>query len=449
VSRDLVGLAIANGCFLAAGIGVTGIAGWWRGRGVLRSLGVSYLCGIAAFGVIAQLLYVLGASLARWQVIAVCAVLAAGSARGVKGLAPPASPIRLPRAAVACVVAMLGLLAVDLWFQPLWAYDAWTFWTPKAHALYVLNGLDPSWFGAHDLRNRDYPLLLPAIEAATFRFTGYETSLLDLQSWLALVAFLAAVVEVGRRLGSRRSLLAAVLLSIVFAPAVADQLASAEADIPLAAMFAAAGLAACVWLEERRYGALALTGLLAAGCAATKIEGTAFAIALFAPLVALGVRRAHREGGLVAAVGAAALAVGIVPWRLWLSAHHVPEQVTLHRLASPSLLASHIDRLPRAAAYMGWRLLDPRAWILLVPLCVAALVLSRRERSQVAFLAATAAALALCGLLVAYWTTPLPFHYHLATSARRVITGPIFLLGALAPLIWTGTLGHRRYPPRS
>jgi len=210
VSRDLVGLAIANGCFLAAGIGVTGIAGWWRGRGVLRSLGVSYLCGIAAFGVIAQLLYVLGASLARWQVIAVCAVLAAGSARGLRGLAPSASPIRLPRAAVACVVAMLGLLAVDLWFQPLWAYDAWTFWTPKANALYVLNGLDPSWFGAHDLRNRDYPLLLPAIEAATFRFTGYETSLLDLQSWLALVAFLAAVVEVGRRLGSRRSLLAAV-----------------------------------------------------------------------------------------------------------------------------------------------------------------------------------------------------------------------------------------------
>ena len=100
MNRDLVGLAIANGCFLAAGIGVTGIAGWWRGRGVLRSLGVSYLCGIAAFGVIAQLLYVLGASLARWQVIAVCAVLAAGSARGLRGLAPSASPIRLPERSV-------------------------------------------------------------------------------------------------------------------------------------------------------------------------------------------------------------------------------------------------------------------------------------------------------------------------------------------------------------
>ena len=60
---------------------------------------------------------------------------------------------------------MLGLLAVDLWYQPLWAYDSWTFWTPKAHALYALNGLDAGWFGAHDLLNRDYPLLLPAIES--------------------------------------------------------------------------------------------------------------------------------------------------------------------------------------------------------------------------------------------------------------------------------------------
>lgn len=355
----------------------------------------------------------------------------------------------MPPAVLLGVVVMLGLLAVDLWFQPLWAYDAWTFWTPKANALYASNGLDPAWFGAHDLLNRDYPLLLPALEAATFRFTGYETSLLDLQSWLSLVAFLAAIVEVGRRLGSRSSVLAAVLLSLVFAPSVADQLASAEADIPLAAMFAAAGLAACVWLEEREFGALALAGLLAAGCAATKIEGTVFAIALFAPLVLLGVRRSRADGAAAAAVGTVALAVGIVPWRLWLAVHHVPEQVTFHRLTAPSLLAGHIDRLPRAAAYLAWKLFDPRAWLLLVPLCLTVLVWSRRERSAVAFLAAAAAALGLAGLLLAYWTTPLPFHYHLATSARRVITGPIFLLAALVPLIGADALGRRRYPPRS
>ena len=61
---------LANACLLAAGIGVTGLCGWWGGaRGAMRSLGVSYLVGLAAFGVIAQLAYVLGASLALWQVV--------------------------------------------------------------------------------------------------------------------------------------------------------------------------------------------------------------------------------------------------------------------------------------------------------------------------------------------------------------------------------------------
>jgi hypothetical protein len=449
VISNLIGLAVFNACLLAAGSGVTGLAGWWRGRGILRSLGVSYLCGLAAFGVAAQLLYVLGASLARWQVIAICGVLTLGSVRGFarSDLGVPRVP-RLPKPAIVLIVGMLALLAVDLWFQPLWAYDAWTFWTPKAHALYALNALDPSWFGQADLLNRDYPLLIPAVEAATFRFTGYETALLDL-SWLALTAFLGATVEVGRRLGARRSLLVAVLISIVFAPAVADQLASAEADIPLAAMFATAGLAAAVWLEERKLGALALAGVLAAGCAATKIEGVVFAIALFAPLVVLGARRDRRVAALTGVVGAASLAVGILPWRIWLAVHHVPEQVTLHRLTSPSLLAGHADRLPRAAAFLCWKLLDPRAWIVLVPLCVAVVVLGRGQRSAVRVLAGSAAVLALAGLLVAYWTTPLPFHYHLATSARRVITGPIFLLAALTPIVGAGALGRRRYPPRS
>ena len=52
--------------------------------------------------------------------------------------------------------------------------------------------------------------------------------------------------------------------------------------------------------------------------------------------------------------------------------------------------------------------------------------------------------LALAGLIVAYWTTPLPFHYHLATSGRRVITGPLFFLAALAPL--DGPRGPRTAP---
>ena len=108
---------------------------------------------------------------------------------------------------------------------------------------------------------------------------------------------------------------------------------------------------------------------------------------------------ARGDGALAAAVGVAALAIGSLPWRIWLSVHDVPEQVTVHRLTSPSLLAAHIDRLPRAAAYMAWKLFDPRAWILLVPVSLAVLVVSRRARPAIVFVAVTAVGLALAGLL--------------------------------------------------
>jgi hypothetical protein len=260
---------------------------------------------------------------------------------------------------------------------------------------------------------------------------------------LALVAFLVATVEVNARLGGRRLVLFAVLLSILFAPSVADQLAAAEADITIAALFGCAGLCAAVWLDQRRSGALALSAVLGAGVAATKIEGTAFTIALFATLAVV----AGRQRALQPAVaGLAALAAGILPWRIWLSAHHVPEQVTLHRLTSPSLLGGHVLRVPHAAAYLAWKLVDPRAWLLLVPFLLAVLWAARRSWSPLASLAAAGALLAVAGLVVAYWTTPLPFHYHLATSGRRVITGPLFFLAALAPLVVRDVRGPRRYP---
>ena len=141
MTADLVGLLAVNALFLAAGLGVTGAAGWWRGvRAARRAVGVSYLAGVASFGVAAQLLYVCGASLATWEVVAICGVLALGALRALRGPSDAAASARWRLAALR-VALMVTLIAVDLWYQPLWAYDSWTFWTPKAHALWALHGL--------------------------------------------------------------------------------------------------------------------------------------------------------------------------------------------------------------------------------------------------------------------------------------------------------------------
>ena len=275
---DAALLLLANACFLAAGLGLTRLAGRWSHlHEAPRTLGLSYVAGVAAVGTLAPVLYVLGLELTAWQAVLLCAVLAA------LGLLPRRWPLRLaapgeraPTALLGLVAALLALLAVDLWWQPLWSYDAWTFWTPKARALAELGGLDERWFTSADVVNADYPLLLPALEAIGFRFTGYETRLLDFQSWLLLVGFVLAAVELLRP-RARAVAIGIVLAMVAAAPSVWFQTAAAQADVPLAVFVALGGVLAWIWIEERDAGALALLALLAAAAASTKAEGIAFA----------------------------------------------------------------------------------------------------------------------------------------------------------------------------
>ena len=385
---------------------------------------------------IAQLLYVLGASLARWQVLLVCAVPACGAARGI-GRAPTTprrSKTRLDLLAIPVVLA-LALLALDLWYQPLWAYDSWTFWTPKAHALYALNGLDPGWFTSAALISKDYPILLPSLEAAGFRFTGYETGLLDVQSLLLYAAFVRAVYEFGVT-RARPAVLWAVLLMLALAPSALDQLAAAEADIPVAVFFAAAGLCTWAWLVDRRSAGLVLAAVLGAGATATKVEGTLFVTGLFVVAAAVAARSSWRRAGAALGAGAAALVVGILPWRIWIADHDVANQASFGRVTGASFLAHHVARIPVSTGYLGVKLLDPRAWLLLLPFAVfVAVDAFRRGRRRDVTFVVTVACLALAGLVLAYWSTPFPLHYQLATSARRVITAVVLFAAAMTPLL--------------
>jgi len=428
----LLGLVLVNLLFLAAGLGVTGASGWWRGVAGLRgALGLSYLAGVAAFGITAQLLYVCGAAMVVWQVVLVCAVFALAT---IRALRRPAGEMVLQRSrqpfrfAALGIVLMAALIGVDLWYQPLWAYDSWTFWTPKAHALWALHGLDAGWFTQADLTSRDYPILLPSVEAAGFHVTGYETSLLDIQSLFFAVAFLRAIYEAcaGR---ARSALLWAPLAMLVVAPSLTDQLAAAEADVPVAALFGASGLAAALWLRERHRGSLCVAAVLAAGASATKVEGLVFTAALFITLAAV----ARAATPLLA--GVAAVVAGVLPWRVWLELHHIPNQGSYSRLGA-GYLANHVARVPESAAYLLVKMLDPRAWLLLVPLFLFVLWRAWLERrSPLPAFAAGTFVLAFGGLVLAYWSTRLGLHYQLTTSARRVVTGIVFFGAALTPLL--------------
>ena len=428
---DALLLVVLNGLWLGAGLGITRAAGWWSGRGAAGALGVSFLVGAAAYAVVAQLLLVLGLSMSRLEIVAVCVVLAAGVLAPVRGATLPRPRLTWLTLAVGLVLAVL---AVDLWYQPLWAYDSWTFWTPKAHALAALGGLDARWFAQPQLLNADYPIGLPALEAAGFRFTGYETGLLDLQSWVFVVALLAAYAEIVGPRGPRWRF--ALPLLIVLAPSLADQLAAAEADIPLAALFACAAACAFLWHRERSRAALILFGVLSAGVVTLKEEGLPFVAVVGVALGAAELPRI-RKALVVPAVALAAILAGDLPWRLWSDRQHIPQQASLGRLTDPKLTVDRLSRVTTSVRYLLEKLYDPRAWLLLVPLLTVLTVAAwfRRDRRETATVAAVVV-LCLASLVLAYWTSQFEIHYHLATSARRVITGPILAWAFLVPLLW-------------
>lgn len=446
---DLLALLATNAAFAAAGLGVSRAVGWWDDRrSWLAALPLAYLVGVAAYGVAAQLLLVLGFSLAAWQVLLLCGLLAATGLAG-DGARPHRLPPRTWLAAPA--LAMLLLLALDLWFQPLWSYDSWVFWVPKGKALVDLGGLDASWFTGADLMNPDYPLLLPAVEAAGFRIGGYETQVLDLQGWLMLVALVGVVAQLAAE-RSRTLATWAVLTMLVFAPATIDQLAESEADIPLGALFAAAGLCGWLWLVGRDRAALALSAVLGAGVAATKVEGIAFVAGLFAVLAVLGALHTRRDALPPIAAGLAAFALGVLPWRLWLEAHDIENQASVGRVTDVGTLADDVGRVPRSLAVLVGELLDPRRWLLLLPLAAFAVVLAaRRGRRTEAVFAVAVVALGLAGLALAYWTTPFDLQTHLDRSARRVVTGLVLFAAALTPFLLVDSRDAERrddYPLR-
>lgn len=436
---DVAFLGVANALFLVAGVGVTAAAGWWRAYPrTLASLGLAYLVGVSAYGVVAQALYVLGAPMTRLQIVALCAVLGIGGyaldALRRSHRSGPAAPIRLPAPVAIAVAVIFAALAIDLWFQPLWAYDAWTFWTPKARALVELDGLDAAWFTSADVIWKDYPLLLPAVEAAGFRFTGFRTELLDLQSWLLYLALVVALLDIVLRRAGGVVAWAAVL-TLAAAPTVSFQLAGAVADVPLACQFALAGVLLVVWRRDRVPAALGLAAVLLAGSAATKVEGLPFALAAIAGLVAaelLDRRSPLRPAGVLLAV----LAAAVAPWQIWLAVRDVEVQGSISRLVDLGLLADRAGSVPEIVAFLGGRALDPTQWLLALPLAVTAAVVGARvgDVGDVV-LCAVAVCLGAAALVLAYWTTPFDLDYHLATSGRRTITPLLVLALAAAPLL--------------
>lgn len=439
----------ANALMLVAGLGLLpwlGVARSWRQ--LARRSGLSYLCGLAATGILAANLALVHVSFG-WIALVVFAALSAGTgAWRLRGSERPSwhRPTWITVAGVAVLLAVLVEYGRAFAVAPLNRYDAWAIWALKGHALYAFGWADPSVFAGGEYRfaNLDYPLLLPALEAVDFSAMGaFDTRVLHLQFLLLLAAALAALAGLLRD-RVPPLLLWPSLLAIALAPAVFDQLLTAYADVPLALMFAIGVAAAGRWLITNERWSLAVAALCFAGALLTKNEGSLFVLAAF-----LGLFVAARNRWRPLAVAAAADVALLLPWKIYVRVHDI--QSINYSLADSfdfDHIGGRLGVVRIAFRTLGSEMVDPLKWGLLMPLFLLLVIVGLTMGLRALPLYALVLTIvSWAGLSWIYVISRFEYSSYLDSTKERVIAAIVLAGAALAPLlaaeIWTSAFGAR------
>jgi len=433
MSGSLVGLLYLQVLYVAIGaalLQLLGLRGW-------RRLGLTYMAGLAAVGLLAAELVLVQITLGLVELTLLALVMGVTAflrrprtaarehrKRDLLGLAP-----------LAPLVALLGYALVAVGRRPLLEFDGWAIWGMKARALYQLGGTANPVFTSDAYPPLQHPVLFPSLEAIGFRAMGaFDPALFHVQLVLVAAAFSFALLDL---LAPRVPLLLAglVTLAIVSAAGTVQQLSNGLADAPLAFFVVLGVVALARWLETDETAVLACAALFLGAAALTKSEGALFALA--AAVALLGTLAAWNRARLARA-GLAMLAVlaVLVPWRAFIAAHHLPNpEYSLGNAANPGYLSDHAGRVGPAASGLAERIASGRFGFLvaLTLLGLAAALVSRRYR-ELAFAGAWLA-LSFLGLVLVYWISSVPVHLTLVWSGDRTVTAIVLGGAALAPLL--------------
>jgi hypothetical protein len=439
----MAGFAAFNGLALALGLGLLASAGAVRPRlaSIVPAAGAAFVVGVATIGSASAVALVLGAQLDA-AVLSVVVVLATAVSLGI-GLwrwrraddRGPAdrwwAPVTWLLVAVMCAFT-LAQVALSRHLPIAW--DAAHIWTAKAISIATTGNLDGQLFSEHSrlpASHQDYPLVEPVLGAILFRFTAVtEQGILIGELWLLLGAAMLAVLWLCRP--TERAWLAVVPLTLALAAITNQGVLRGDADVPMACflMVGAVSLARLLETAERGYALPAALCLAAA--ANTKNEGLVFVLALLACALVFALRRRP----VVLTVGAVGLVVALLaaPWRLWVHMHgpFASDITPLSRSLSPSFLADHLVQLDLGAQQLLGHFGDPAyGWLVPAFLVVVPAALAGRRATRLAgfYLAAVlAVVLALCWV---YWTSEqVDVGAHIARTALRTVTAPLFLAAA-------------------
>jgi hypothetical protein len=436
------GALLALLAYAPLGAGVLLLAGAWKlAAGVLR-VGIALFVGLAAGAVaLPPLLY---AGLApTLPVVLLLGLLVLGAGVIVaRRRAPRTSgePVRIGLVGLLVIAAPIGLLVVDRVQTRITSYDAFSIWMLKAKLMYAdggwfLGGLDHRAFGLQSVAppaHREYPLGVPALVATLMHGSSgsvHDAALL----YPALLTGFAFVVWLVLRPRLALLPLLAGLSLVLWLPMTRDLALAATGDLPLGVFFVAAALLMALWLVEETPGALPLAALLGAAALACKRDAVAdcAVLAVLALVETVRLRRPDLLRRLVIAL--VLMFLTVVPWRVYVSSHHLKNQ-------DVGLGNGHISS---NAHHLGW--VVSRLWDFLVgprylgvaPLAAAAAVLAlartRRARLPVSVLVFGTSLFAV--LILIYLDATAALRYLVNSSGVRILFPLCLFSASVLPLL--------------
>ena len=313
----------------------------------------------------------------------------------------------------------------------LYEFDAWSFWVPKAKAIYEFGSLDEGFFTS--LPGAAYPPLVPTLDAAVFHAMGSaDVVSLHAQYWLFGVGLVWALAGV---LAERVAawILWPFLLLLLLAPRIGRRLQITEADMLLDILFVLAAVLLLYWILDRQRWRLVVGTALLCGMVLTKREGLLlFAVLLAASLVASA--RAWRSAWPALGVSAAVVVVTAIPWRVWYVTHDIGGEGPTDGFVQ----RDRFDVLGPAVRRVFDVLWDPGYWNVLVPVAVGALVLAAVARvGRMAVFFATLLAFVVLGAIWATWVFSLTGEGYVVGGnfVIRFLGAAALLCVAAAPLL--------------
>jgi len=383
-AHSLAGLAALNLLYLLSGLAIL-----WAVRGfatlseTARLLGLAFFLGIATVGSTWTLLLIVGVPFGLPLVLLVPAAVVVGAAvfAGRRGHGVPhwkAVTARRSTIVAAVGIAAAGVLLEGLFrvarLSGLYWWDAWSFWVPKAEAIYSFGDLDVGFFTS--LPGSSYPPLVPVLDAAAFHAMGRpDVVSLHVQYWLFGVGFLWALAGL---LAERVPawILWPFMLLVLVAPRIGRRFFITEADLFLDCLFVLAAVLVWYWLRDRERWRLTAGTLLMSAMVLTKREGMLL-VALLLVAAAIAAARDWRfvlpRLGIVVAV----VAVVAAPWRIWYVRHGVSGEGPTGGIFT----LDNLDRLWPSIRLAFDVLFSSVYWSVTVPVAIGALVLALLARA--------------------------------------------------------------------